>query len=252
MTPTRRTVLRLVAGTLLARPAAARAAARAPLKAVVFDAFPIFDPRPIAALAETLFGARGEALARDWRTRQFEYGWLRALMGRYADFWQVSDEALTVSAAQLGLTLTADRRAQLMQAQLALAPWPDVAPTLDALARAGVRLAILSNLAPHMLAALTRSGLADRFEAVLSTDAVRRYKPDPRAYRLAVDALGLARNEIAFAAFAGWDAAGAASFGYPTVWVNRLAQPAEALGATPDASGPDLATLVEFVRRRAG
>jgi 2-haloacid dehalogenase len=96
-------------------------------------------------------------------------------------------------------------------------------------------------------AAIKSSGLEGVFEHVLSTDDVRTYKPDPRAYQMGIDAFKLAREEIAFAAFAGWDAAGAAGFGYTTFWVNRLSQPAEELGVVPDATGGDLTNLAEFI-----
>ncbi len=95
------------------------------------------------------------------------------------------------------------------------------------------------------------AGLSGLFEQVLSTDLVRAYKPDPKAYRMGVEAFWLRPDEIVFAAFAGWDAAGARSFGYPTFWVNRLGLPAEELGVTADASGATLTDLVAFVRRNA-
>src|SRR5262249_34321249 len=91
------------------------------------------------------------------------------------------------------------------------------------------------------------AGLADLFEAPLSTDRVGAYKPDPRAYRMALDAFGLPREAICFAAFGGWDAAGARRFGYPTFWNNRLGLPTERLGVTPDAVAPDLGGLLRFL-----
>jgi 2-haloacid dehalogenase len=219
--------------------------------AVLFDAFPIFDPRPVAALAEREFPGRGAALMTAWRARQFEYQWLRALSGTYADFWQCTDDALRFAAASLRLDLAAAPHARLMNAHLELRPWSDVQPALQTLRSAGVRLGVLSNVAPSMLDTLVRAGgLADVFEHVVSTDRARTFKPDPRAYRLGVDALGLPRSRVAFAAFAGWDAAGAAAFGYPTFWVNRLQAPPEELGARPTAVGTTLDELVAFVRPR--
>jgi 2-haloacid dehalogenase len=97
-------------------------------------------------------------------------------------------------------------------------------------------------------AGIKNAGLEGIFEHVLSTDQVRAYKPDPRAYHMAMDAFQLKREEILFAAFAGWDAAGAKRFGYPTFWVNRLNLPGEELGVTPDAIGRDLTDLVSFVK----
>ena len=116
-----------------------------------------------------------------------------------------------------------------MDAYLQLRCWPDVPAALDSLKSAGLRLAFLSNMtAPMLQAGIRNSRLEGLFDRVLSTDRVRVYKPDPRAYHMALDAFRLERHEILFSAFAGWDAAGARSFGYPTFWVNRLKQPAGA------------------------
>ncbi len=240
----------VVAGLWPYRPAA-RAAARAPIRAVAFDAFPIFDPRPVFALADTLFPGKGNELSGAWRTRQFEYQWLRALSGRYEDFWRTTEDGLIFAARQLGLELTAEKRARLMDAYLALTAWPDVAPALGALKASGIRLVFLSNMTKKMLEAGIRNArLEGTFEHVLSTDEIRTYKPDPRAYQLGIDALRLEPGEILFAAFAGWDVAGAKWFGYPTFWVNRPNSPAEELGVVPDATGRDLTELVDFVKAR--
>ena len=218
-------------------------------KAVAFDAFPIFDPRPIGGLAETLFPGKGADLGNAWRTRQFEYQWLRTMSGRYADFWQTTEDALVFAAESLRLDLTAEKRARLMQAYLGLKAWPDAPPALRSLKETGVRLAFLSNMTAKMLeTGIRNAGLEGLFEHVLSTDQVRAHKPDPRAYRMAIDAFKIEREAILFAAFAGWDAAGAKWFGYPTFWVNRLSLPGEQLGVVPDASGRDLDDLAGFVR----
>ena len=230
-------------------PGLARTSARSAYRAVAFDAFPIFDPRPVFALAETLFPGKGSELGNAWRTKQFEYQWLRALGGRYADFLHTTEEALAFAARQVQLDLTSDKRARLMEAYGKLTAWPDVAPTLRTLRDGGLRLALLSNMTEPMLrSGIDNAGPGGMFEHVLSTDRLRTYKPDPRAYQMGVDAFGLRRDEIVFAAFAGWDAAGAKWFGYPTVWINRLGVPAEELGGAPDATGRDLATLTTFVR----
>jgi 2-haloacid dehalogenase len=220
------------------------------LKAVAFDAFPVFSPAPVVSRAEALFPGRGAALIDEWRLRQFEYAWLRLLSGRYADFWQVTQDALVFAAKKLKLELDSDKRAALMNTFLELVPWPDVVPALDSLAKSGLRLAFLSNFTARMLEAnLETSGLGARFDRVLSTDRAKTYKPDPRAYSLGAEAWGLGREEILFVAHAGWDAAGAKSFGYPTFWVNRMDLPQEELGAAPDAVGRDLSDLVRFIDR---
>ena len=248
----RRELVTLAAGGVVAANAIAPArqaqASGATIKAVAFDGFPIIDPRPVAAKTEEIFPGRGLELGNTWRTRQFEYTWLRTLGGHYADFWQVTEESLVFAAKSLKIDLSADQRDQLMQTYLQLKAWPDVLPTLKALRDAGIRMAFLSNLTDAMLdAAVKNSGLEGFFEGHLSTDKVRAFKPDPRAYQMGVDAFKLKKEEIAFAAFAGWDAAGARWFGYPTFWVNRLNLPVEELGVVPDGVGSGLGDLVKFV-----
>jgi 2-haloacid dehalogenase len=253
----RRTFLQLMAGGVTMRIVHAtplvQAATTYRIKAIAFDGFPIFDPRPIFALAEELFPEKGTAFSTAWRTRQFEYTWLRTLSRHYVDFWQVTEEALGYAATSLQLDLTPAKRMQLMHAYLALKPWPEVPAALRSLQEAGIRMAFLSNFTSQMLdAAVQHSGLDGIFEDHLSTDKVHAYKPDPRAYRMGLDAFRLQREEIAFAASAGWDAAGAKWFGYPTFWVNRMHLPVEALGVAPDAMGDNLHDLVRFVKASAG
>jgi 2-haloacid dehalogenase len=234
-----------IAAGLLPRIAHAEAL-RQPIKAIAFDAFPIFDPRPVFALADAMFPGAG--LSVEWRTRQFEYTWLRVAAQRYADFWQVTEESLVFAANRLKLQLGGDSRDQLMHAYLELQIWPDVRSALATLRQHGLRLAVLSNFTPRMLDAnIKNAGLEGVFETAISTDRAKTYKPDPRGYQLGPDALKLAREEILFVAFAGWDAAGAKLFGYPTYWVNRLRLPAEELGAMPDATGDGLNDLVSFL-----
>jgi 2-haloacid dehalogenase len=218
------------------------------IKAIAFDAFPIFDPRPVFALAEKLFPAKGAELARQWRTRQFEYTWLRATAQKYADFWRVTQDALEFATEEMNLTLGREQHDELMNTYLQLPLWPDVLPALASLKKADLRLAFLSNFTPRMLEVnIKHAGLTGFFEQALSTDAAKTYKPDPRAYQLGTSALKLQRQEILFVAFAGWDAAGAKLFGYPTFWLNRQKLPAEKLDATPDGSGDSLSQLVQFL-----
>lgn len=253
MSLNRRQLLKLMAGgaaaSLLTATTLNQAATRPHIKAIAFDAFPIFDPRPIFALAETLFPGKGEGLSNAWRTRQFEYQWLRALSGRYVDFWQATEEGLLFAVKQLKLEMNEAKREQLMNAYLNLKPWPDVVPALKLLKDAKIRLAFLSNMTPKMLNTnIHNAGLDEFFEHVISTDRAKTYKPDPRAYQLGLDTLKLKREEIVFAAFAGWDVAGAKWFGYPTFWVNRAGFPDEELGVTADGTGKSLAQLVDFVK----
>ena len=147
--------------------------------------------------------------------------------------------------------LTAADRDRLMQSYLELKAWPDALEALKGLKASGLRLAFLSNFTVAMLdQAVKNSGLEGIFDDHLSTDRVRAFKPDPRAYGMAINAFGLRKEEIAFAAFGGWDAMGAKWFGYQTFWVNRAHAVTEHLGVVPDGVGSDLNDLAMFVQAR--
>ena len=169
------------------------------------------------------------------------------MAGNYADFMRVTEDSLVFAAKSLKLELRGEHRDRLLKAYLELKTWPDATPALRKLRSGGCRLAFLSNFTPAMLGgSIKASGLDDVFEHVISTDQARAYKPAPKAYQLAVSALGLPKEQILFVAFAGWDAAGARTFGYPTFWVNRLGQPPEELGTMADGEGSTLNELLAF------
>jgi 2-haloacid dehalogenase len=245
----RRRFLQIVAASSIS-PGLNPVRAATPIKAIAFDGFVIFDPKPIAILAESLFPNMGAELINAWRVKQFEYSWLRNSMRRYADFWTVTSEALVFAARLAKLDLSKEKRDQLMNGFLEMKAYPDVHPAIQALSAAGIRLGFLSNLTEAMMEANIKSaGLEGRFEQLLSTDRVQAYKPDPVAYRMGIDAFRLSKQEILFAAFAGWDAAGAKNFGYETYWTNRLNLPVEELDVEPDAIGGGAAELVKFAIR---
>jgi 2-haloacid dehalogenase len=223
----------------------------AKIRAIAFDGLAVFDVRPVATLAERIFPGRGEEMSVLWRTRQFEYTWLRTVGQQYVDFWQVTEEALVFSCKSLKLELTGADSDRLMQSYLELKAWPDAPAVLMEFKTSGLQMAFLSNFTATMLdRAVKNSGLEGIFADHLSTDRVRAFKPDPQAYRMAMSAFGLRKEEIAFAAFGGWDAMGAKWFGYPTFWVNRAHAPAEELGTFPEGVGKDLNDLAIFVQAR--
>jgi 2-haloacid dehalogenase len=203
------------------------------IKALAFDAYgTIFDVHSVIALCEEFFPGRGSALSQLWRTKQLEYTWLRSLMAKYEDFWKVTEDGLTFACASLGLSLTDDQRARLMEAYLHLTPYPDVALALKRLNR--LPLAILSNGAPRMLQeVVANAGLRDDFQHLISVDSVKIFKPHASVYQLAPDKFGVNAHEIGFVSSNGWDIAGAAHFGFTTFWINRAKQPVEALGNGP-------------------
>src|SRR6201992_1732855 len=149
-------------------------AATRPIKAIAFDGFPIIDPRPVFAKAEELFPGKGAALSEAWRTRLFEYTWLRTLGRHYADFRQVTEDSLVFAAKASKIELAADQREALMQTWLSLKAWPDVAAALKQLKAAGIRMAFLSNLTDAIMdATVKNSALQGLLEPHLSTDRVK-------------------------------------------------------------------------------
>ncbi|MDT8066648.1 MAG: haloacid dehalogenase type II [Terriglobia bacterium] len=218
------------------------------VRAIAFDAFVIFDPRPIAKRVEEVFPGRGPQLTVQWRSRQFEYTWLRTSGAQYKDFWHVTDDALTQVTESMGVELDSNEREYLMSAYLELPIWPEVPAVLEKVRHRRIRMAFLSNFTAEMMRTnLRRAGLSEYFEDLLTTDRVKSFKPSPRAYQMGLDHFGLARNEVLFAAFAGWDAVGAKWFGYPTAWVNRAKMPPERLDLTPDFTLADMDELSEVI-----
>lgn len=210
----------------------------------VFDAYgTLFDFNSAVARHRALIGPQADALSEMWRAKQIQYTWLRNCMGAYAKFWQVTGEALDHCLAAHGVR-DAQVREKLLGAYLALDPFPEVPAMLAALKGAGLRLAILSNGNPEMLDPMVAaSGLAECFEAVLSVDAVQVFKPDPRVYRLVEARCGVKPDKVCFLSSNGWDAHGAAHFGFQTVWVNRAGAPDEYLPGTLVDQMRDLSRL---------
>lgn len=217
-------------------------------EAVAFDFFVLFDANSVLPEVEKAFPGKGVEFTKAWRGKIFEYNFLRSITDQYADFFKVIDDALVYTAEAMKLELASEARKNLLNAFLSLKPWPDSIDALRKLKAAGVRIITLANFSEKMLRANTdRAGMTDLFEALLSTEVNKTFKPDPRAYALGRERLQLKKEEILFAAFGGWDAYGAKVFGYPTYWVNRFGLPLEQLGTTPDKTSKDLQGLVSFV-----
>ncbi len=169
-----------------------------------------------------------------WRAKQLLYAFSATIMDRYVDFDAITGYALDYAAAHYNVRLDAETRAALVDAWSALPPFPEVPGVLAQLRAAGRRLAVLSNGSPQALArAVEAARLGGMLDAVLSVDAARRYKPAPEVYQLAVERFGLAPERIAFVSSNGWDATGAAEFGFQVYWCNRGRRPAETFGAKP-------------------
>jgi 2-haloacid dehalogenase len=218
------------------------------IEACVFDAYgTLFDVNSAARAAQDSVGEKWQPLAELWRAKQLQYTWLRGLGGRHADFWQVTGEALDFTLSTMKLEDPA-LRTRLMNLYLVLSAYPEVPDTLKRLKADGMKLAILSNGSPAMLAAAaTHAGIADLLDAVLSVEEVKVYKPHPAVYGLACERLNLAADRICFLSSNGWDAYSAKAFGLRVLWCNRFGQAPEQIPQTPDAQIASLAELPEIV-----
>src|SRR5260221_3663291 len=218
------------------------------IRACVFDAYgTLFDFASAARSCADVLGDAAERVSVLWRDKQLQYTWLRAAQGRHADFWQVTGDALDFTLETFGLQRL-ELRERLMRLYLALEPFPEVPDVLARLRRAGLKTAILSNGTPAMLEAVVgRAGLGAMFDAVLSVEEVKVFKPDPRVYGLAVDRLGCPAAAIAFQSSNAWDAHAASAFGMQVVWCNRYGQRRERLPGRPDHEVRSLSELPGLV-----
>jgi 2-haloacid dehalogenase len=218
------------------------------IKACVFDAYgTLFDVHSAVGRYRPRLGELAEPVSSLWRTKQLEYTWLRSLMGRHADFWEVTREALDF-AFDMHRIDDPNLRKDLMEAYLHLDCYPEVPEVLSVLKSRGFHSAILSNGTPSMLeAAVMNSGLVQLIADNYSVEQVGIFKPDPRVYQIAVDGLRVKAEEIVFQSSNAWDAAGASAFGFKVVWVNRFGQSAERLPGRPDAEIRTLAELPELL-----
>ena len=219
-----------------------------PPKAVLFDVYgTLLDVYSVGLRAEQMFPGAGERLARAWRDKQIDYSRLVSMSGRYRPFWQLTRDALLVTAAALGLPLDEAGADSLMNEYRHLSAFPENRGVLQTLAERGIRAGVLSNGDPDMLDVTLRSaGLTDLIDPILSVHATRRYKTDPAAYAIGPVALGLPASEILFVSSNCWDAVGATWYGFTTLWINRAGAPMERLGVEPMRVGRSLRDVLEF------
>jgi len=215
------------------------------LDALVFDAYgTLFDVHSVLRRCEACWPGKGAALSAAWRAKQLEYTWQRSLMRAYRPFSAVTRDALEYACEALGLPLSSAQMEELMREYQRLSLFPDVAQTLKDLKG---RKAILSNGSPDMLDPLVQqSGL--RFDAVLSVDELKVFKPAPEVYALAVKRLKVGAGRIGFVSSNCWDALGAKAFGFNAFWINRTGAPIDRLGVQPDAVLKSLGDLPEVLR----
>lgn len=208
--------------------------ARLRVKGIGFDMYgTVVD---VGAVAEACREVAPDPVAfnSQWRAKQLEYTFLRSLMGKYQDFWKVSEQALEFTIRRFGLEVSPEQRSRLMEAWLQPTPYPEVAAALPRL-KERYPLAVLSNGSPKMLrTGLERTGLRPHFRWVISVDAVKLYKPSPKVYQLAPRHMKLKKEEILFVSSNSFDVVGAKGFGFRVCWINRTGAPLDPLGPKPD------------------
>ncbi|MFO1167822.1 MAG: haloacid dehalogenase type II [Rhodoblastus sp.] len=213
----------------------------------VFDAYgTLFDVHSAVARHRALVGPEADRLSDIWRTKQLEYTWTRSLMGAYRDFMALTEDALDFAAARCG-GISAEARTKLLSAYETLDAFADVAPTLAALKARGAKLVILSNGTPAMLESAVRSaGLADLLDPSISVADVGVFKTDFRVYERVGARYGVSPSAVSFQSSNRWDVAGAAKFGFRSVWINRAKAPDEYLDMRPAAVLDGLAGLLSL------
>ena len=190
-------------------------------KAIVFDAYgTLFDVNSAAEKSKDKIGNKWENFANFWRTTQLEYTWLRSLMKKHKNFWQITEDSLdkSMETFQIDKSLRND----LLSLYKELSPYPEVKNVLENLKKKSFKLAILSNGTPELLNHLVKSSdLENLFDNIFSVEEVKIYKPDPKVYDIPVNKYKASKGEITFLSANTWDVSGAGNYGYNSIWVNR-------------------------------
>lgn len=218
------------------------------IEVIIFDAYgTLFDVYDVEQACEEAYPGRGKEISLTWRQKQLEYTWLRSLMKRYADFDQVTKDALVYSLEKMGLNYNDQQLKTLMALYLRLPHHPEVKQVLERLT--AHKLAILSNgTAQTLQQVVNHNQLTTIFDAVLSADPLRVYKPEPAVYQIAVDHFQVEKQNVLFVSSNAWDVAGAKSFGFQVAWVNRSGLPPEQLEVQADFVVKDLQGLLHILQ----
>ena len=191
------------------------------IKAIIFDAYgTIFNVNSAAEKCKDKIGDKWEGFANYWRTTQLEYTWLRSLMKKHKNFWQITEDSLdkSMETFQIDKSLRND----LLSLYKELSPYPEVKNVLENLKKKSFKLAILSNGTPELLNHLVKSSnLENLFDDIFSVEEVKIYKPDPKVYDIPVNKYKVSKQEITFLSANTWDVSGAGNYGYNSIWVNR-------------------------------
>ena len=191
------------------------------IKAIIFDAYgTLFDVNSAAEKCKSKIGDKWESFANYWRKTQLEYTWLRSLMGRHKDFWQITEDSLDKSMQAFNINKA--MKNELLDLYKILSPYPEVKETLEKLKEKRYKLAILSNGTPALLNELVKSnGLQNLFDDIFSIEEVKIYKPSSKVYDMPVKKYSIKNEEVAFLSANTWDVSGGGNYGFTSIWVNR-------------------------------
>tara|TARA_Y100001970_G_C13937190_1_gene701284 strand:+ start:12 stop:674 length:663 start_codon:yes stop_codon:yes gene_type:complete len=217
------------------------------IKAIIFDAYgTLFDVNSAAEKCKDKIGDKWENFANYWRTTQLEYTWLRSLMKRHKDFWQVTEDSLDKSMK--AFKIESSMRNELLDLYKTLTPFSEVPNTLKSLKDKNYKLAILSNGTPALLEELVKSNnLKDIFDDIFSIEEVKVYKPDSQVYNIPVKKYQIQKNEFAYLSANTWDVSGAGNYGFNPVWVNRNNSIFDNLDYKPTHEVQNLNQLLDIV-----
>ena len=216
-------------------------------KAVVFDAYgTLFDVNSAAKRCKDKIGAKWETFANFWRTTQLEYTWLRSLMKRHKNFWDITEDSLDKSMKVFNINK--NMKNELLSLYKILSPYPEVKGVLEDLKKKNFKLAILSNGTLDLLNELVESNkLNNLFDDLFSIEEVKIYKPDPRVYEIPIKKYKIKSNKITFLSANTWDVSGGGNFGYNSIWVNRHNSVFDILDFQPKNEISNLTQLLDIV-----
>ena len=217
------------------------------IKAIIFDAYgTLFDVNSAAEKCKEKLGDKWEGFANYWRTTQLEYTWLRSLMRRHKDFWQITEDSLDKSMNFYNIDNS--MRSELLNLYKVLSPFTEVSDALNKLKQSKYKLAILSNGTPDLLNELVVSNqLKDIFDVIFSVEEAGIFKPDSKVYDLPINKYNIEKNEVLFLSANTWDVSGAGNYGYNTVWVNRNNNIFDKLDFEPNQQISNLSELLDLI-----
>jgi len=216
-------------------------------KAVVFDAYgTLFDVNSAAEKCKNKIGDKWEAFANFWRTTQLEYTWLRSLMKKHKNFWEITEDSLDKSMKVF--SIDKNMKNELLNLYKILTPYPEVKTVLENLKKRNFKLAVLSNGTPKLLNELVASNnLNNLFDDLFSIEEVKVFKPDRRVYEIPIKKYNVDPKEISFLSSNTWDVSGGGNFGYNSIWVNRNKSEFDKLDFQPKNEISNLTQLLDIV-----